>query len=68
MLRLGLFGTGARIRTPTNWVGASHATVTSHPYIKTKTTFVLLRIHSLSGCYTFVSVFQEGNPAELPEC
>ena len=36
-----LVGTGARIRTLTNWVGASHATVTSHPYIKTKTTFVL---------------------------
>ena len=38
---LGLFGTGARIRTLTNSFGDCHATVTSHPYIKTKTTFVL---------------------------
>ena len=38
---LGLFGTGARIRTLTNSLGDCHATVTSHPYIKTKTTFVL---------------------------
>ena len=36
-----VFGTGARIRTLTNSFGDCHATVTSHPYIKTKTTFVL---------------------------